>query len=144
MKSKALVPWLLLTALMPAVLCGIESVELQLGARVTWSEQPTQLGPRCFGVWVPGPGLLAIELATSAPSSAPGILVLADTGGGAVPKTAQRIEAVMLRVSEPGKHLIYLGSQASLGNVELTVSFFSEELATKERDEDETELEPDP
>ena len=104
MKSKALVPWLLLTALMPAVLYGIESVELQLGARVTWSEQPTDLGSRCFNVRVPGPGLLAIELVTTAPSSAPGIFVLADADAGAVPKTVQRIEAVMLRVSEPGEH----------------------------------------
>ena len=144
MKSKALVPWLLLTALMPAVLYGIESVELQLGARVTWSEQPTDLGSRCFNVRVPGPGLLAIELVTTAPSSAPGIFVLADADAGAVPKTVQRIEAVMLRVSEPGEHLICLGSQASLGDVELTARFLSEEIATKERDEDETELEPDP
>ncbi len=72
MKSKALMPWILFTALMPAVLYGIDAVELQLDARLTWSERPRELGPRCFSVWVPGPGLLGIELTTSAPASAPG------------------------------------------------------------------------
>ncbi len=46
--------------------------------------------------------------------------------------------------SEPGEHSVCLSSEAVLGNVELPVSFLSEVVATRERDEDETELELDP
>ena len=139
---QTLMPWVLLTALTSTPAACIDAVELPLDSPLTWSEPPRFTGPRCFTVWVPEPGLLWIELATTVPSSAPGIFVLADVGQGAVPQTLHRIESVVLRVSE-GEHLVCLTSQASLGSVELTASFLGREIATKERDEDEIELEPD-
>ncbi len=146
--GQTLIPWILLTAVTSttAALHGLEAIELRLESRLSWSETPRDPGPRCFTVQVPDPGFLWLELTTTAPSTAPEILVLAPEGDGEGdgPATQERSESVLLRVSQPGEQLLCLTSQTSLGRVELAASFVGVAIATKERDEEETELEPDP
>jgi len=146
--GQTLFPWVLLTVVTSttAALHGMEAVELRLESRLSWSETSRTPGPRCFTVEVPEPGFLWIELTTTAPSTAPEILALAPEGAGegAGPETLERSESVLLRVSQAGEHLLCLTSQTSLGRVELAASLVGEAIVTKERDEEETELEPDP
>ncbi len=158
--GQTLVPWVLLTAVTSttAALHGMEAIELRLESRLSWSETSRDHGPRCFTVQIPEPGfhrppggnegggISWIELTTTAPSTAPEILALAPEGAseGDGPVTQERSESVLLRVSQPGEQLLCLTSQRSLGRVELAASFVGEAIATKERDEEETELEPDP
>lgn len=102
--------------------------------RRSYSVHSVDPGPLCVDVEVPKAGRWWAILRTIQPSTAPALIVLGTHGSN--PRTAMRVEAVLLEVDAPDELTVCTTSRAMLRGAEIIV--------VPEGDPLEIEVDPDP